>query len=256
MAQRQIRLNASIGCRCRTFSLLHSEGFLHFLHPQILKLFYPALSAQDTFDAGQFFAVMRLVTHARDGKDISGTLAFTQGTALPTVVAQPSARIELAPHLAHPRNDSGRLPSRPTSRPQSPSKQPPPPHPSRHNGRRASYMTSVSDQNPFHRGDHRDTDHTLPPAPLVHPKPPTHPDANPLVQILLPLLSPTPLTTHSCLGQNLKGDHPVRMNLLRKFLPCRPGNLLPCNLLLYQQRLSTPFLSLRTLSNLRNPVIS
>jgi hypothetical protein len=56
--------------------------------PQILKLFYPTLSAQDTFNAGQFFAVMRLVTHARDGKGISKTLAFTQGAAVSTVVAQ------------------------------------------------------------------------------------------------------------------------------------------------------------------------
>ena len=65
-----------------------SEGFLHFLHPQILKLFYPNLGARDTFNAGQFFAVMRLVTHARDGKAISKTLAFTQGAAMPTIVAQ------------------------------------------------------------------------------------------------------------------------------------------------------------------------
>ena len=58
------------------------------MHAQILKLFYPTLNAQDTFNAGQFFAVMRLVTHARDGKGVSKTLAFTQGAALPTVAAQ------------------------------------------------------------------------------------------------------------------------------------------------------------------------
>lgn len=67
---------------------LPSEKFLHFLFPQILKLFYPTLSAQDTFNAGQFFAVMRLVTHARNGKGISKTLAFTQGVTVATVVAQ------------------------------------------------------------------------------------------------------------------------------------------------------------------------
>lgn len=67
---------------------LHSEKFLHFLCPQILKLFYPTLSAHDTFNAGQFFAVMRLVTHARDGKAISKTLAFTQGTTIATVATQ------------------------------------------------------------------------------------------------------------------------------------------------------------------------
>lgn len=96
------------------------------------------------------------------------------------------AGINCAPHLAYPKNDNGRPSSRPTSRPQSPSKQPPPPHPSRYNGRRASYVTSVSDQNPFHRGDHRDADHPLPPPPWVHPKPPTHPDVNP------PTPDPTP----------------------------------------------------------------
>ena len=67
---------------------LHSEILLHFLCPQILKLFYPTLGAQDTFNAGQFFAVMRLVTHARDGKGVSQTLVFTQGAAIATVVAQ------------------------------------------------------------------------------------------------------------------------------------------------------------------------
>lgn len=138
----------------------------------ILKLFYPTLSAQDTFNAGQFFAVMRLVTHARDGKGISKSLAFTQ---------------------AHPRTDSGRPPSRPTSRPtsrpQSPSKQPPPPPPSRHNSRRASQATSVSDQNPFHRVD-RDVDHSLPPLPPVPSKPPTHPDMNPLISDSTPPVIP------------------------------------------------------------------
>ena len=158
--------------------------------PQILKLFYPTLSAQDTFNAGQFFAVMRLVTHARSGKGVSKTLAFTQGAAMPTVLAQQPARIDSTPHLAHPRNDSERPLSRPTSRPQSPSKQPPPSHPSRYNGRRASYMTSISDHNPFHRGDHRDADPTLPLPPLVPPKPPTHPDVNPLVSDSTPPVIP------------------------------------------------------------------
>ena len=64
----------------------HSERFLYFLRPQILKFFYPTLGGQDIFNAGQFFAVMRLVTHAGDGKGISKTLAFTQGAAIPIVV--------------------------------------------------------------------------------------------------------------------------------------------------------------------------
>ena len=66
---------------------LYSEA-LPFIRPQILKLFYPTLSAQDTFNAGQFFAVMRLVTHARDGKGVSKTLAFTQGVTIQSVAAQ------------------------------------------------------------------------------------------------------------------------------------------------------------------------
>ena len=55
---------------------------------QILKLFYPTLSAQDTFNAGQFFAVMRLVTHARDGQGVFKALVFTQGAAISSVPAQ------------------------------------------------------------------------------------------------------------------------------------------------------------------------
>ena len=87
-----------------------------------------------------------------------------------------SARIDVVLYLAHPRNENARPFSRPPSRPQSPSKQPPPP-PNRYNGRRGSYMTSVSDQNPFHRGD-RNADHPPPPPSLVHSKPPIHPDVN------------------------------------------------------------------------------
>ena len=65
-----------------------SRNVVHLPCLQILKLFYPTLSAQDTFNAGQFFAVMRLVTHARDGKGVSKALAFTQGAAILAVVAQ------------------------------------------------------------------------------------------------------------------------------------------------------------------------
>jgi len=51
-------------------------------------------------------------------------------------------------------------------------------------------MTSVSDQNPFHRGDH-DADHPLlPPTSFVYPKPPTHPDVNTLVSDSTPPVIP------------------------------------------------------------------
>ena len=100
------------------------------------------------------------------------------------------ARIDFVPHLAHPRNDHARPLSRPASRPQSPSKHPPPPPPGRYNGRRASYVTSVSDQNPFRHGDH-DADHPPPPPlPQVHSKPPMHPDVNPLVSDSTPPVIP------------------------------------------------------------------
>jgi len=53
-------------------------------------------------------------------------------------------------------------------------------------------MTSVSDQNPFRRGD-RDTDHALPPPPPpVHSKPPTHPDVYPLAPDSTPPVIPYP----------------------------------------------------------------
>ena len=51
-------------------------------------------------------------------------------------------------------------------------------------------MTSASDQNPFYRGD-RDADHPpLPPPPLVHSKPPTHPGVNPLASDSTPPVIP------------------------------------------------------------------
>ena len=51
-------------------------------------------------------------------------------------------------------------------------------------------MTSVSDQNPFHRGDH-DADHPpLPPPSSVYPKPPMHPDVNSLASDSTPPVIP------------------------------------------------------------------
>jgi len=180
MAQRQICLNASVGCRCCMFSLL------------VPKVSFTFSTLRSSNSSTQIWAPR---THSMPGSFSQSCVSspmremgrsFLKRLHLPKVrrcrplLRSISARTELVPHLAHPRNDSGRPPSRPTSRPQSPSKHPPPPHPSRHNGRRTSYVTSVSDQNPFHRGEHRDVDHTPPPPPLVHPKPPTHPDVNTL----------------------------------------------------------------------------
>jgi len=51
-------------------------------------------------------------------------------------------------------------------------------------------MTSLSDQNPFHRGD-RDADHPLlPPPSSVYPKPPTHPDVTALASDSTPPVIP------------------------------------------------------------------
>lgn len=45
----------------------------------MLKLFSPTLGQTDTLSGGQFFAVLRLVVHVEDGKDVDRGLAFVQG---------------------------------------------------------------------------------------------------------------------------------------------------------------------------------
>lgn len=55
---------------------------LHFAYlglVQVLKFFSPSLSPADTLSGGEFFAVLRLVLHAQNGKSVDRTLVFVQG---------------------------------------------------------------------------------------------------------------------------------------------------------------------------------
>ncbi|TFK20669.1 hypothetical protein FA15DRAFT_673261 [Coprinopsis marcescibilis] len=45
----------------------------------ILKFFSASLRQGDTLTGGQFFAVLRLVTHVQQGKELDRDLAFVQG---------------------------------------------------------------------------------------------------------------------------------------------------------------------------------
>ncbi|KAF8810918.1 hypothetical protein BYT27DRAFT_7185239 [Phlegmacium glaucopus] len=45
---------------------------------KILKLFSPNLSSTDSLSGGEFFAVLRLVVHAENGKEVDRSLAFVQ----------------------------------------------------------------------------------------------------------------------------------------------------------------------------------
>jgi hypothetical protein len=47
---------------------------------QILKLFCPALARTDVLNGGQFFAVLRLLTHVLRGANVDQNLIFVQGT--------------------------------------------------------------------------------------------------------------------------------------------------------------------------------
>lgn len=49
------------------------------LSPQILRLFSPSLSQSDMLNGGQFFAMLRLVTHVLNGAELDKNLVFVQG---------------------------------------------------------------------------------------------------------------------------------------------------------------------------------
>ena len=49
---------------------------------QILRLFAPDLGAADVLTGGQFFAVLRLVSHVLGGKGVDPSLVFVQGVCL------------------------------------------------------------------------------------------------------------------------------------------------------------------------------
>lgn len=46
---------------------------------QILRFFAPGLANTDVLTGGQFFAVLRLIAHAEQGKDVDRSLGFVQG---------------------------------------------------------------------------------------------------------------------------------------------------------------------------------
>lgn len=50
---------------------------------QILRLFCPNLAPADLLTGGQLFAVLRLVYHVLDGKDVDKGLVFVQGECHP-----------------------------------------------------------------------------------------------------------------------------------------------------------------------------
>ena len=45
---------------------------------QILRLFYPQLAPSDSLTAGQFYAVLRLIVHVQNGKEVDESLVFSQ----------------------------------------------------------------------------------------------------------------------------------------------------------------------------------
>ncbi|KAF8555616.1 hypothetical protein OG21DRAFT_1483754 [Imleria badia] len=112
----------------------------------ILKLFCPNMLPSDTLTGGQFFAALRLVTHAESGKGVDRTLAFVQ--ASPRPIKAPDVPRPLSP------------PKRPVYAP--------PSHPDRQ--KPTPFTTPSSETNPFTR---RQIDHG------THPVPPAEPDLVP-----------------------------------------------------------------------------
>ncbi|KAG6812626.1 hypothetical protein H0H92_001845 [Tricholoma furcatifolium] len=86
---------------------------------EILRLFAPALANTDILTGGQFFAALRLVVHAEQGRDIDRSLAFVQAHPAP-----PKVTPVVSPHSSHNPFVSSRVPPLP------PRKQPSFPQPS------------------------------------------------------------------------------------------------------------------------------
>ncbi|TFK45279.1 hypothetical protein OE88DRAFT_1669468 [Heliocybe sulcata] len=59
----------------------------------ILKFFHANITPGDGLTGGQFFAVLRLVTHARNGKSLDRSLVFVQGERL-MYGSYPSSRMD------------------------------------------------------------------------------------------------------------------------------------------------------------------
>ncbi|KII91426.1 hypothetical protein PLICRDRAFT_508026 [Plicaturopsis crispa FD-325 SS-3] len=128
----------------------------------ILKYFHPNLGQTDCLTGGQFFAALRLVLHAEQGKGVDKGLAFVQGVCL--LLERLWRQIEDG---AHPESGPSRPPSPPKkrasqhgppprppplARPLSPLKQAPPPP-----ARRTSHHSTPSLSNPFRPSAERST---------------------------------------------------------------------------------------------------
>ncbi|KAG6868083.1 hypothetical protein C0993_007760 [Termitomyces sp. T159_Od127] len=72
------------------------RGKYAHLQPGILRFFAPGLANTDVLTGGQFFAALRLVVHAEQGKDVDRSLGFVQAHPAPPTVAPP-----ISPHSPH-----------------------------------------------------------------------------------------------------------------------------------------------------------
>ncbi|KDQ50035.1 hypothetical protein JAAARDRAFT_51495 [Jaapia argillacea MUCL 33604] len=127
----------------------------------ILKLFHPTPDPNDYLTGGQFFAVLRLVTHTHEGLGVERGLVFVQ--AHPDL---PTSRPQSPPKRPNP------LPSYPSSQSQ-PYPPAPPPPPTRHHRSSQSLSVSASPNDKLE--------------PYIHParsssdsntRPPQHPDSH------------------------------------------------------------------------------
>ncbi|KAG6845160.1 hypothetical protein H0H87_012956 [Tephrocybe sp. NHM501043] len=126
----------------------------------ILRFFTPGLAATDVLSGGQFFAALRLVVHADQGKDIDRSLGFVQAAHPAPPKVAPSI---VSPHSTHNPFVS-RVPPLPPRKPA-----PPPKH--------------VSASHPMLPPSRKSTSPIRPalPAPHVHPPPPPPPPHHPPV---------------------------------------------------------------------------
>ncbi|KAG6841403.1 hypothetical protein C0991_011567 [Blastosporella zonata] len=118
----------------------------------ILRFFAPGMGTSDTLSGGQFFAALRLVVHAEQGKDVERSLGFVQAHPAPPKVVPPI----VSPHSTHNPFVS-RVPPLPPRKPAPP----PPKH--------------LSSSQPILPPSRKSTSPTRPvpsvPPPILHPKP-------------------------------------------------------------------------------------
>ncbi|PPQ97304.1 hypothetical protein CVT26_006702, partial [Gymnopilus dilepis] len=162
---------------------------LHFI--SILRLFSPSLAQGDTITGAEFFAALRLVVHAENGREVDRALAFVQAT--PSRARSGSAKSAVptqAPHNDRPTPSTSQA-SSPAKRPSDLPPPPPPPMPSRRvyndtsmpatpSASSSKMNTSSAEHNPFassESGPHSHS-HLQPQShhlPQPHPQPPLHP---------------------------------------------------------------------------------